>query len=294
MNHFRYLSAIALIGVFSMFSTAMADTVGPSGAPLYVTRSDCAALVSHVPVGANYTPGTDVHGKYVPPADLPSSGPAMPLPDKISFNLQINPMNYAQRNSAQQSIATNSKAIVTNSQALQAAQAAQPQLQAKVTSLQSSLTTVTAQKAQIDSQVATKTAAIIAATGGTSANALQLSERQRELAALAQTTTGSAAYQTLVSQQASTTQALAAATQAASANQQTITQDTAATPQLQNQLTAAQGQLAGTQGRFDNTAMPVGKVDVDLKTGQVSFNGQPLGGSDQNIIAEACRKAGFR
>jgi hypothetical protein len=88
--------SILLIVLFGP-SMAMADAVGVSGESVYVTKSDCMALVRHHPsVSATYQPGTDVHGKYVAPADLPGSNTAIALPDKVQFDLKINPMNYAQ------------------------------------------------------------------------------------------------------------------------------------------------------------------------------------------------------
>ena len=47
-------------------------------------------------------------------------------------------------------------------------------------------------------------------------------------------------------------------------------------------------------GKFDNTAMPVGRVEVDMKSGAVTLNGKPIGGEQDQMVAEACRKAGIR
>ncbi len=66
---------------------------------------------------------------------------------------------------------------------------------------------------------------------------------------------------------------------------------------LANPLTYGGG--AGNQalnqvpGRFLNTAMPVAHVAVDLKTGDVTLNGQPLSGVQTKTLRDACRKAGF-
>ena len=35
--------------------------------------------------------------------------------------------------------------------------------------------------------------------------------------------------------------------------------------------------------------MAVGKVRFDMKTGALTFNGQPLTGPDQAVLAQACR-----
>ena len=62
---------------------------------LYVTRQDCRQLIAHHPdPGVEYKPGTDVHGHYVAPADLPSANP-IDLPDKVTFDLRLDPLAYA-------------------------------------------------------------------------------------------------------------------------------------------------------------------------------------------------------
>lgn len=76
---------------------ARAEQVTVADQPVYVTKSDCARLLSfHQPSDdVTYKPGQDVRGKYVAPADL--SGSRIPglTPDRIEFILRINPMNYA-------------------------------------------------------------------------------------------------------------------------------------------------------------------------------------------------------
>ncbi len=52
--------------------------------------------------------------------------------------------------------------------------------------------------------------------------------------------------------------------------------------------------LTQVPGRYANTAMPVAHVDVDLRTGDVMLNGQPLSGVQTKALEEACRKAGYR
>jgi hypothetical protein len=65
------------------------------GQPLYVTKADCTRLVAHHPdASVEYKPGTDVHGRYVAPADLPNQN-SIKLPDKIEFDLRLNPLAYA-------------------------------------------------------------------------------------------------------------------------------------------------------------------------------------------------------
>jgi hypothetical protein len=79
-------------------SPARADQVTVSGGSVYVTREDCARLVQHRPApDATYRPGVDVHGKYVAPADLPE-GAGNGLPDRVRFDVVINPLTFAQQN----------------------------------------------------------------------------------------------------------------------------------------------------------------------------------------------------
>ncbi len=88
-----------MLAAFGMVAAqgSRAEQVTVSGAPVYVTKGDCMALVRHHPsVGTAYQPGTDVHGKYVAPADLPNSNPSYALSEKVQFQLKINPMAYGQ------------------------------------------------------------------------------------------------------------------------------------------------------------------------------------------------------
>jgi hypothetical protein len=151
------MGRLALILVaLSVYRPVWADQVSVTGAPLYVTRGDCAALVQHHPSpDVAYRPGTDVHGKYVPPADLPGSNLNTELPGKAQFHIVINPLTFSQAN-------------------------------------------------------------------------------------------------------------------------------------------AGQVPSAAEQSKYGNTMMAVGRVDVDIKTGDATFNGRPLTGTQDQAVREACRKAGIR
>jgi hypothetical protein len=66
--------------------------------PVYVTRQDCHQLVAHHPApDVNYQPGVDVHGRPVAPADLPGSQNLKILPDRVTFDLKVNPLAYGSR-----------------------------------------------------------------------------------------------------------------------------------------------------------------------------------------------------
>ncbi|MBF0130065.1 MAG: hypothetical protein HQL33_08730 [Alphaproteobacteria bacterium] len=46
--------------------------------------------------------------------------------------------------------------------------------------------------------------------------------------------------------------------------------------------------------KYANSTMSAGKVGYDTATGQVSYNGQPLGNPKTAALVKACREAGFR
>lgn len=57
--------------------------------PLSITVTDCQRIVSHRPApGVEYTPGVDVHGKAVAPADV-GGGYGMALPETIDIQIGV-------------------------------------------------------------------------------------------------------------------------------------------------------------------------------------------------------------
>ena len=93
----KMLSLIGASQLLLVAATAAAQAPPPGvvDQSLYVTRQDCRNLVAHHPdADVEYKPGVDVHGKYVAPADLPGQTD-FKLPDKIEFDLRLNPLAYA-------------------------------------------------------------------------------------------------------------------------------------------------------------------------------------------------------
>jgi hypothetical protein len=178
----RILAAMGAL--FVICSAARADQVTVAGNQVTINRTDCQALATYRPAqGAqspDYQPGVDVHGHHVAPADA-SGGFTYTLPETVEFDVQVNPINYAQRTTIQRQIAS---------------------VQAKL--------------AQNPSDAAS----------------------QRQLASL-------------------------------------------------------QGQLAAITGTYDNTAMSVGHVVVNTRTGDATMNGKPLQNADQQYLIDLCRKAGY-
>ena len=63
-----------------------------------IPRRDCQKLVEYQPdPSVAYSPGVDVRGKSVAPADLPGSGMTVQLPEQIEFDISFNPLKGAAR-----------------------------------------------------------------------------------------------------------------------------------------------------------------------------------------------------
>jgi len=228
----------------------------------------------------------------VAPADLPG-GSTYQLPETVEFNVTINPIGYAQRAAAQRQIAQNSQAIAQNQTGLTAAQAKQTQLTQQLASLQATQTTLNTQQANFSAQIAAATAQIVAQTGGATPTAQQLNTRNIQIGGATTVITGSAAYQNLQGQIAANNQAIASTNTAITANNATIAAAPGNATALQTQLTAAQGQAAAVSGQYDNTAMSVGHVIVNTKTGAVTMDGKPITNESEQYLADLCRKAGY-
>jgi hypothetical protein len=69
-------------------ASALAD-----GGRMRVTRDDCRRLVEHHPdPDVTYTPGVDVYGRPVAPADLPGGVNIRPS-DVVEFDVSFNPLH---------------------------------------------------------------------------------------------------------------------------------------------------------------------------------------------------------
>jgi len=288
-----YRSAAGFVALFMVCSQAAAEDSSVAGGAPVVTQKDCRALATYRPAqGVDYQPGVDVNGHYVAPADLPG-GSTYTLPAKVEFNVTINPIGFAQRNAAQQQIAQSSQGIVQNQAGLQAAQKKQTQLSQQLASLQATQTTLNNQQSGFTAQIAAATAQITAQTGGANPTPQQLNTRQIQIAGATTVITGSASYQGLQSQIAANNQALTSTNAAIAANNAAIAAAPGIATALQTQLTGAQGQAAAVSGKYDNTAMSVGHVVVDTKTGAVTMDGKPITNDSEQYLADLCRKAGF-
>jgi hypothetical protein len=89
------MTGVVILGLVKIVPAAGADEAALGSLQVYVTRQDCVHLVAHHPApGITYQPGKDVHGRAVPPADIPATQPTDLLPERLSFDLKVNPLAY--------------------------------------------------------------------------------------------------------------------------------------------------------------------------------------------------------
>lgn len=91
MRFSKLFLAVCGLALVSGVAQAKDPTDGQSGS-IAVENMLCGQLyVAHNGAGAAYTPGVDVNGKPVAPADLPAAAsPAMTVPDYIEVPLTVN------------------------------------------------------------------------------------------------------------------------------------------------------------------------------------------------------------
>lgn len=282
--------------LFALCSPASAEEVSVTNDQVTVTKKDCQALATYRPTkgvkSADYQPGVDVHGNYVAPADAPG-GFQYNLPEKVEFDVRINPIQYGARNAAQAQVSQTSQAINQNAASLAQAQAKQTQLSSQLATQQATQTSLNAQQSNFTAQIAAATAQIAAATGGASPTASQAATRDAQVSAVTAQITNSASYQSLQSQIAANTASINSTNAAITANNAVISAAPTNASNLQTQLTAAQGQVAATSGKYDNTSMSVGHVVVNTRTGEATMDGKPLQTDQNAYLADLCRKAGY-
>ncbi|HEY1722310.1 MAG TPA: hypothetical protein VGG27_13790 [Magnetospirillaceae bacterium] len=261
-----------------------------------VTKKDCQALATYRPTkgvkSADYQPGVDVNGHQVAPADL-SGGFQYNLPEKVEFDVRVNPVQYGARNAAEAQVSQTSQAINKNAASLAAAQTKSTQLTQQLATLQATQTTLNTQQSNYTAQISAATTQITAATGGSSPTTSQLATRDAEVSAATAQITGSSGYQSVQSQIAANTASINSTNAAITANNATISAAPTTASSLQTQLTTAQGQVAATTGKYDNTSMSVGHVVVNTRTGEATMDGKPLQGGQDTYLADLCRKAGY-
>ncbi len=271
-------------------------TFGPD-ALVVVRESDCRLLSRHKPrADVAYQPGQGAGGRKVKPADLNGGDYGIDLPEVVSFDISINPVGRAERMAANREKAQASQAILDNDAAEKAATAKQPKLTEQKTKLQDSRTSLDGEKAQFD---AARTAAvndIIAATGGAGeTDPFRLQSRQNRIDVYDHHRSLDPAYRDYQSRRASNDAALTQIDKDIAANNKVISDAPAAKSAQELKITGAEGKLAGQSARgLDEVTMSVGTVAYNLKTGEMTFNGKPMTGGQEQALRAACAQRAVR
>lgn len=232
-------------------------------ATVTVTREDCQRLVRHVPsADATYQPGVDVYGREVAPADL-NGGAQIVLPDTYSFDIEIQPVDFARRRQLDSQRAVLAQGIAANA--------------ADAEALETEAGLLAARDEAVQRNFQTQAQAIIDATGGPNeTNQTVLATRTARLDALRTNTLASPEVLALEAEIA--------------ANQQALAENAAEASFLQQEQAAIDQEQALIDRRGLNaTTMTVGRVTVTTD-GRVTFNGQPLLDEEQAELATRCQE----
>jgi hypothetical protein len=294
-----------------------------------ITKADCRRLVRHVPsADVAYKPGVDVRGRPVAPADA-GGGPRITLPDVFEFDVTIDVRKYlggpeADAAAASAAVLAADKATAAATSAATAATAAEAAstsaaaiaataaadsataaaaVEAAVTARAADPTNQTLKAAVKTAETAAETAAATSATAAADAATIAAA------AATAKTAAETAASATLAADKASAAATAAAAATTTASLATAAAGDDAAKAALATAATSAasaatSASTAAVDSATTNTAliaaerksqkfgamtMGVGRVSFNIKTGALTFNGQPLTDPDQTALAEACR-----
>ncbi|MGE5476940.1 MAG: hypothetical protein ACM3Q1_09820 [Bacteroidales bacterium] len=265
---------------------------------IVITKLDCSRLIRHVPAAdVAYQPGMDAKGRAVAPADIPGSGAdAIPnlVPDVIEFPLLVNPLSYGARNKAQKDKASAAQGLADTHAGKNAAQTQIDTLNKEKTALNAKSATLSAQKAALDANKASATATLNTYQAQVDAGTRAPSDRDylRAKWAVEDQQKLVAAKQAEIN---SNTASLNATNSAIAAQQAIVDGAPAKNASYSAAQSAADAKLAQLSSRgLDNTTMNVGTVRYDMARGIFTFNGEPLGGAEQQELARLCQKQGVR
>lgn len=97
----------------ALLAAAAAEPAWAQTRTVTITEADCSRLVEHRPdPGVAYQAGRDVYGRAVAPADL-GGGVRIDLPETYSFELEIQPVGFAERRRIANARATLAEAEAT-------------------------------------------------------------------------------------------------------------------------------------------------------------------------------------
>lgn len=316
----KFLTGIAGAALFvtSGIGAVLADAQRVS-----ISKRDCQRLVqAETGPDVAYRPGVDARGRAVAPADV-GGGFQMKIPDVITFDVNIDLRRYmggpkADSEAASSAALAADKARIAASEADTAATAAQAAADAAQTAADDASAAADAAEAASDAALAAYRAGTgtrddyltaLAASQAAEAASVQARSDYQTITALAnQASTaaaaaGSATSTATVASQADTAAAAAAA--AATAAQASADADVqAAGDAAETAATAAD--VAAGQASAANTATDaafkqaakipgfttnLGTVRYDIRSGLMTFNGQPMSDPDQALLAQKCREA---
>ncbi len=309
MHSYR-LSVVTLTAVYLACGfpagPVLAQTDAAEPPKARITKKDCNRVIRHVArADVNYTPGVDVRGNPVAPADA-TGGFTIPLPDVYEFNVTKDLSAYL--GGAEEQLAAEQAAAIAAEKAVAATEAA----------VDSAELSLTGAKSEYNDAAADATAAEAAATAAQAASdaaptdqALKAAaETAQANAADAQTALSTAesglattqsAYNSAVAASATgdADTALAGANAALTAAQAIgYTQDatasaasTAATSAASAYESANAAALAAaeTVAKSEGMTLNVGTVRFNINTGAMTFNGKPINDAAMSDLAERCR-----
>lgn len=271
-----------------------------------ITKKDCNRVIRHVArADVNYTPGVDVRGNPVAPADA-TGGFTIPLPDVYEFNVTKDLSAYL--GGAEEQLAAEQAAAIAADKANAATDAAVDSAELSLAGAQSEYNDAAADATAAE---AAATAAQTAADAAPTDQALKAAAESAQAdatdaqTALATAESGLATTQSAYNSAVAAAETGDAATALAGANTaltaaQAIgyTQDatasaasTAATSAASayNSANAAALEAAETVAKSEGMTLNVGTVRFNINTGAMTFNGKPINDAAMSDLAERCR-----
>ena len=257
-----------------------------------ITKRDCRRLVRHyASADVAYKPGVDVRGNPVVDADV-NDGFAVPLPDVYEFNVTKDLSAYL--DGPEDQLAADKAAAIAAERSVTATDAAVSSAALSLSGAQTvSDTAATAAKAaQTAADAAPNNAAL--ATAATTAQATA----KTAVAGLAQMQSAYDATQTAaasddVSGALKNAQAILAAAKATGYTQNATasTASTTATQAASDSTSADTAALNAAEvvAKSEGITLNVGTVRFDIKTGAMTFNGQPLTNASEAELAAHCQ-----
>ena len=272
-----------------------------------ISKKDCRRVIRYQQrADVAYKPGVDVRGKKVVPADI-SGGFQMVLPDVFEFNVTKDLTAYL--GGAEEALAAEKAAALAAEKTITATDAA---VSSAALSLAGAETAATAAQTDADTAATAATAAQTASDADPTNRTLEVAAETAADAATAAQATADAAAETLATAQSAYDAVEAAAATGdystalsqseavlSTAEELGYTQDaTAQTASSTASSTAADAASADaaalsaqeTVSKSSGMTLNVGTVRYNIKTGAMTFNGQPLNDAAMGEMAVLCQE----